>query len=337
MNVYSDEGESMIETSKWLDGMMGLVVGDALGVPVEFMTREEIKNCSEGPVTGMRGHGTFDMPAGTWSDDSSMALATLDALNIDDDINLNAIMTRFIYWQDGGDYTPFRETFDEGNTCRAAIEAFKKDNDPKTCGVTGDYANGNGALMRILPICIYVSEKVMNGEMSDEQAVAHVHEVAALTHNHLRSCMCCGVYYFLTKEILKSNEGAEKEPIIDVLQRGMDEANAFYGKDSANAKEMSRLLRIWNLSELRDIPEHQIKSTGYVIDTIEAALWCLTTTDSYKDAVLKAVNLGDDTDTVGSVTGGLAGLFYGYYGIPDNWRNAICSVGDVLNACDLRA
>lgn len=324
--------EQQIQTSIWHDGIMGLVVGDALGVPVEFMTRSQIKKSENGPVTGMRGFGTFNMPAGTWSDDSSMALATMCALT-KGSIDLKYIMTLFRDWQDRGEFTPFGRVFDEGNTCREAIGAFKKCGNPASCGVTGEYANGNGALMRILPICLFVYQKVKSNEMTDDEAVKNVHNVAALTHNHLRSNMCCGVYYFLVKSIL-DNKDNNTVSLLDILQDGMDKARAFYGKDPQNAYEMKQLDRIWNLRKFVDTPEHEIKSSGYVIDTIEAALWCVINTNSFKDAALMAVNLGNDTDTVAAVTGGLAGLYYGFYGIPAEWRNSIRSVTKILAPCD---
>lgn len=321
-----------MQTSIWHDGMMGLVVGDALGVPVEFMSREKIRRSAEGPVTGMRGFGSHNMPAGTWSDDSSLALATLVSLIDQQTINLDHIMWLFSNWHDCGDYSPFREVFDEGATCAEAIEAYKQDHDPKTCGRTGTYANGNGALMRILPVCLFVYEKVKAGAMTDAEAVEAVHEVAALTHNHLRSCMCCGVYYFLCKAVL--DRKAEEGSLMEILQEGLDHAKAFYGANRKNRAEMEHFARIWNLAQFAQTPEDRIKSSGYVIDTLEAALWSLAGTANYSEAVLRAVNLGDDTDTVAAVTGGLAGLFYGAEGIPQEWRDTIVKVDCFLDSCD---
>ena len=136
----------------WLDGMMGLVVGDALGVPVQFLSRDEIKNRPEGLVTGMEAGGVYNMPEGTWSDDSSMALATLASIIDKKCADPADIMMRFVKWEMNGEYTPFGEAFDQGNTCSSAIYRFAKLPDIKTCGSTGEYANGNGALMRILPV-----------------------------------------------------------------------------------------------------------------------------------------------------------------------------------------
>lgn len=157
--VGQNRGVAIMKKNIWLDGMMGLVVGDALGVPVQFLSRDEIKNRPEGLVTGMEAGGVYNMPEGTWSDDSSMALATLASIIEKKEADPADIMMRFVKWQLKGEYTPFGEAFDQGNTCSSAIYKFAKVPDIKTCGSTGEYANGNGALMRILPACLYYYDR----------------------------------------------------------------------------------------------------------------------------------------------------------------------------------
>ena len=138
----------------WLNGIMGVVVGDALGVPVEFSSRGELKI---NPLTKMEGYGSYDVPEGTWSDDSSMMLATLDSLK--NGYNPVDIMEKFAEWLVDGKYTPFGEAFDVGRTCLKAIMGYLKNPDITKCGGTGEHDNGNGSLMRILPICLYMYEK----------------------------------------------------------------------------------------------------------------------------------------------------------------------------------
>lgn len=361
-----------METIKWLSGLMGLVVGDALGVPVQFMTREEIRTCAEGPVVGMRGGGVYKMPAGTWSDDSSMALATTSSMCENWAVDPEDIMEQFVEWQDDGLYTPNGQTFDEGNTCRKAINAYKEGKDTSSCGVTGEYANGNGALMRILPVCLFYYDMIhgeghfadckINRLVTEEEAIEGIHKVASLTHNTLRSNMCCGYYYFLVKAILEgkklageirmqlmstagagsqAQDGISKEQSeqIDavaleaILQLGIDNALIFYGRDVNNREEMGRLGRLVNLRSFKETPESEIKSTGYVVDSLEAAVWCLLTTGSYRECVLKAVNLGEDTDTVAAIAGGLAGLYYGYEKIPAEWRQTVIAYDAVIDYC----
>jgi ADP-ribosylglycohydrolase len=305
----------------WLDGMMGLVVGDALGVPVQFMTRSEIRSRAQGPVTGMESGGAYDMPDGTWSDDSSMALATMASLQDKKNVDLNDIMLQFVKWEVKGEYTPFGEAFDEGNTCSSAIYDYIAHLDAATCGKKGEYANGNGALMRILPACLYYCDRQKKICTSEDEAIYGIHAISALTHNHLRSQMCCGIYYFMAKRLI---DGAGKAvQLQQLLQEGIDAGLKYYGKDIRNLTEMAYLGRLFDLNELKDTPDEKILSSGYVIDTIEAAVWCLITTDTLKDCLLKAVNLGDDTDTVAAVAGGLAGLYYGYEQIPEEWLKVI--------------
>ena len=296
----------------WLDGVMGVIIGDALGCPVQFMERDELKE--RGLVTGMEEHGTYDMPVGTWTDDGSMTIATLDSINALGEIDLEDIMTSFVDWYEDGEYTPFGEAFDIGNTCSFAIEAYEKDHDLLSCGRTSDHSNGNGSLMRIIPVCLYACEK----GLTNDDAVKFVHAVSGLTHNHVRSKMACGLYYFCVRAILKG-EGNLR----DRLQSGMDQGFSYYEKDIANRVELSYYGRLRDLSEFSDTKEDEIKSTGYVVDSLEAAIWSLINTESFKECELKAVNLADDSDTIAAIAGGLAGLYYGYEGMPEEWLSVI--------------
>lgn len=230
----------------WLDAMMGLVVGDALGVPVQFMKRKEISKRSEGPVTGMEAGGVYDMPKGTWSDDSSMALATLVSILEKGTLDPNDVMMNFVKWEFKGEFTPFGEAFDEGNTCSSAIYRFAKNPDVTTCGFTGERANGNGALMRIMPVCLYAYKQQKKNAISEEEAITLVHKIASLTHNHLRSNICCGFYYFFVKSILNSTlDTTNKVALKDLLQEGIDAARKYYGEDISNLTQMAYLGRIF--------------------------------------------------------------------------------------------
>lgn len=307
----------------YLDGMMGLVVGDALGVPVEFSSREELKGS---PVEEMEGYGTYPVPAGAWSDDSSMALATLANLTVGYD--LEGIMDNFVAWEQEDEFTPTGEMFDEGNTCSTAIRNYMETKEVKSCGLTGAYNNGNGSLMRILPMCVYLYYKEKMTNLSETESVQIIHDVSALTHAHLRSKMACGIYYYCVKALIVEPGCIQKR-----LQKGIDNALKYYGQDISNLTEISYFGRIMYLSEFKDTPEKDIRSGGYVIDSIEAAIWCLITTDNYKDCVLKAVNLGDDTDTTAAIAGGLAGIYYGYENIPDNWKETILKRDWIEDMC----
>lgn len=310
-SLYRKENYEM-QQNVWLDGIMGVIIGDALGCPVQFMERDELRK--RGLVTGMEGHGTYDMPPGTWTDDSSMTLAAFDSIRELKMIDLDDIMTRFVDWYEDGEYTPFGEAFDIGNTCSNAIWSYENGTDVYTCGGTSEHSNGNGSLMRILPACLYAYEK----KLPDEEAVKVIHEVSGLTHNHLRSKIACGLYYYCICAVL-NGKGTLKER----LQQGIDRGFAYYGNDISNKAELAWYLRLKDLAAFADLPDSEIRSSGYVVDALEAAIWSLLNTESFEECLLKTVNLGDDSDTIGAISGGVAGLFYGYGKIPEEWLQVI--------------
>lgn len=299
----------------WKDGMLGLIVGDALGVPVEFMSRTELM---KNPVTGMREYGTHHQPMGTWSDDSSMALAELDSIRTVGTIDYTDMMERFSRWCIHGKYTPFGEVFDIGIATSRALMNYAKGIAPLESGGKTEWDNGNGSLMRILPVCLYLFERQKKVCTSENESIYIIHAVSALTHAHIRSQMACGIYYFLVKAILEEEGSPENR-----LQKGMDRAYQYYRQDLSNHRELENYKRLADLSEFKETPKEGIKSSGYVVDTLEAAVWCLLHSHSYKETVLMAVNLGEDTDTIGAVAGGLAGLYYKEEGIPQEWTQVL--------------
>ncbi len=295
----------------WKDGVMGVVIGDALGCPVQFETREEVAGH---PIAGMRGNGTFNLPAGSWTDDSSLTLALLESIKRLDHIDLNDVMNNFIKWLDEGVFTPFGNAYDIGRGTMWGIEMYKKHKDPLHCASDDEWNNGNGSLMRIMPACLFCVEKKLN----DDEAIAIIHQVGSLTHAHIRSNIACGLYYFMVKAVLEGKDSLQER-----LQSGLNHGFAFYKKLLADQENVTFYDRLRNLTNFAATPSDAIKSSGYVVDALEAAVWSLINTDSFDKALLKAVNLGDDSDTVGAIAGGLAGLFYGYGAIPKDWLLAI--------------
>lgn len=311
--------------SIWKNGVLGVVTGDALGCPVEFDTREQVAGH---PVTGMRGWGTFNLPAGSWTDDSSLTLALLESIGRLRSIDLVDVMNNFVKWQYQGEFTPFGRTFDVGRTTMNAIRKFKATRKPLKCGETAEWSNGNGSLMRILPACLYCCER----QLSDQEAVTVIHQISSLTHAHICSNIACGLYYFMAKAILR-----KKGTLTERLQTGLDEGFAYYEKALADQEYVARYDRLRDLSQFALTPADQIRSSGYVVDTLEAAVWSLILTDTFEGALLKAVNLGDDTDTVGAVTGGLAGLFYGWEAISPEWLKALQRLDWIIGLCEKAA
>ncbi len=196
--------------NNWLNGIMGVIVGDALGCPVQFMFRDEIRE--RGLVTGMEGYGTYNMPPGTWTDDGSMTLAALDSIKELGLIDLDDIMAKFVNWYMYGEYTQYGRSFDIGNTCSIAITKYQRDHETTNCGGVSDHSNGNGSLMRIIPACLYAYEK----KLPNDEAIKIIHAVSGLTHNHIRSKIACGLYYFCVRAIL-DGPGSVSERIQDGL------------------------------------------------------------------------------------------------------------------------
>ena len=302
-------------TNIWLNGIMGVVVGDALGCPVQFESRKEV---ARHPVTDMRGYGTFNLPAGSWTDDSSLTIALLESIRRIGKIDLDDIMENFMKWLYNGDFTPYGQSYDIGRGTMQAIDRYSRNRNAKKCGGGEEWNNGNGSLMRILPACIYCNVMETSGIYSDCDAIDVIHSVGGLTHAHIRSNIACGLYFFMVKQIL-IGEG----PLQERMREGLTQGFAFYESRLADKENLHYYDRLRDLTAFKSLPAEKIKSTGYVVDALEAAVWSLITTDRFDQALLKAVNLGDDTDTVGAIAGGLAGLYYGYDTIPENWLSAI--------------
>lgn len=303
------------ERNVWLDGIMGVATGDALGLPVQFMRREELK---KKPVTTMGMDYQFLTPAGTWSDDTSMTMAILGSMLEKGSIDSVDIMNKFEAWLYDAEYCALDIAIDIGTTCETSIDRYHKSRDIKTCGKTGEHANGNGSLMRTLPICIYYANKVHDNESTVEEAIKVISSISALTHNHYRACIGCCLYFFCVKSIL-----FDKGDLKAKIQKGIYEGFSYYEKDMELLEEATYYSRTLDIEEFAKTDVSQIKSSGYVVDSFEAAIWSIITTDSLKECLLRAVNLGDDADTVGAIAGGLAGLYYGYESIPQDWLNKL--------------
>ena len=273
---------------KYIDGLIGFVVGDAMGVPLEFTPREELL---KKPVTKMIGNGAYNLPAGTWSDDTSMMIATIDSINAKNGIDLKDIALKFSAFKNHASYTATGEVFDIGNTCRMAIDKFEENReDPTLCGIDDINANGNGSLMRILPIAYYAIEK----KLKEYEILELVRQISSMTHAHEISVMGC--YFYVRYVIFLLN-----------------------GKDKYSAYSMAKCVDYG----MCKVKVNDIKSTGYIVDSLEAAIWVTLKSENYKEAVIGAINLGGDTDTIGALTGALAGIVYGYDFIPEEWKDNI--------------
>ena len=289
----------------------GVAVGDALGVPFEFKSRSTVRR---DPARGMTGQGTYGMPPGTFSDDSSLTFCLAEALI--NGYDLNSIASNFIKWKKENFWTPHGDVFDIGISTSRAISRLVKGEDPLLSGCVEEGANGNGSLMRISPLAFILAGK------SPDERFRITKEVSGITHAHIRSVISC--YYYVEFEI-RLLSGMDKFSIYKSLQTEVTDQLIAQGIPAEEISQFDRLLK----EDISVVGEDSISGSGYVVHTLEASVWCLLTTSNYKDAVLTAVNLGEDTDTTGAVTGGLAGLAYGLNSIPVEWKSIIARHDDI--------
>lgn len=288
----------MVTKKQIIDCIYGFAVADALGVPYEFKHRRAMQ---ARPCVGMAEYGTHDQPIGTWSDDTSMTLASLEGLaELDGISELAPVMDKFAAWLNDDAYT-VDGLFDIGGTCSRAISRYINGRPLAECGCADERDNGNGSLMRMLPAAIY-SINMLGGIDSD-----FIGRMSALTHAHEISRVACDIYARVVFGVLNG------------------ESVEFCAKTAVECADINKLGAFNRLRErgFFDLPPSEIKSSGYVADTLEAALWCVRNTSTYRDCALTAVNLGDDTDTVAAVACGLAGLIYGTESIPAEWLGVL--------------
>lgn len=307
--------------SKVTTGILGVIIGDALGLPVQFKDRSWfIKH----PMTTMVGHGVFNKPIGSWSDDGSLTLALAAALS--EGYHPESIMKEFEAWLFYGKYTQEGQAYDMGQTTTNAILNYHRGIPLAKCGGRSYYDNGNGSLMRILPLVFYLRSVFGSDFTKIPEALTIIHEVSALTHAHELAKMSCGIYLSIANELLN---GKNK---VTAVTDGLQSAMATYDTDPLYTKTKTQYKRFDPLSSFMTLTEKDIASSGFVKDTLEASIWCLLTTENYESAVLCAVNLGHDTDTTAAVTGGLAALAYDQIKI--DWLNLIPQKEEIYRICD---
>ncbi|KZX15220.1 ADP-ribosyl-[dinitrogen reductase] glycohydrolase [Methanobrevibacter cuticularis] len=298
--------------------LFGLAIGDVLGVPVELASREHL---NETPVFDMEGYTIHNKPPGTFSDDSSLTFALVESLI--DGYNLNTIALNMIKWYDEGFWTGDGEAFGIGKTTHTAINNLRKGVNPNLSGESYEYSNGNGPMMRIAPILFIITFKPIC------ERFQIIKEVSSITHAHTRSIMACFYFLEFLRHLLLND--LDKYEIYSRLQKDIPEFLNKYlnGKNSEfDLKQITYFNRLF-IDKIYEFKDTEINSGLYIVDIIEASIWCLLTTNNYKEAVLKAVNLGGDTDTTASVTGALAGLLYGFDEIPKEWIDKLVRNKDI--------
>ena len=299
-----DTFRGFIYRDQVIGGVIGNAVGDALGLPAEFKSREELK---ANPVFEMQGFGSYMVAQGTWSMNTSMIIVLMESIRECGRINQSDILHKLSRWLYLADYTVGAEVINSNPTIAMAIERFKKGYDPDECGDAFEFTTDNGALVRILPVAFLC----YNYNIQGKARYNLVKSVTRLTHATEKCILANMIFVNYACYLLEGYYPAV------ALQKIQKEDYSFFS--DACVDSFSRILKK-NLSES---PEDTIQSNSDVIESLEAAIWSLVTTRSFEQAVMTAVNLGHDTDTIGALTGGLAGLYYGMQGIPKRWLDKL--------------
>lgn len=290
----------MNKLNKAIGSLVGLAVGDAIGTTVEFKTRDTY------PVlTDMVGGGVFNLEPGQWTDDTSMALCLGNSL-LKNGFDIDSQLSEYFQWYSTGKYSSNGKCFDIGNTTANAL--IQWDENFNTVNNDSVECSGNGSMMRLAPLIIYSrTEEAYTQEYVD--FLQDIRESSEATHAYVTAVDACVGLGVILNRILYY---PARESILDFV-------NTEPGMFGITDPEIIKVLQGSYITKKRS----DISSSGYCVHTLEAALWCFYHTDSFKDAVLLAANLGDDADTVAAVTGQIAGAFYGLDGIPVEWVNRI--------------
>ena len=283
------------------DALYGFVIGDAMGVPLEFASREKL---AQHPITKMIGGGSHNLPKGIWSDYTSMTLATMDSISTTHIIDCDDVANRFCDWINYAKYTSNNMVFGVGKITRSAlIRYWNQKKDATKCGGTSYLENGNGSLMRMLPIAFYC----YNHHLNSKEIYSIIKDVSNITHPHEISILGCYIYVCYILLLLSGKNKLDSYQLLSQQDYAMFSSNSL--------EHYKRILS----AELLSLSVDEISSSGYVVSTLEAALWVILHTDNFEQAIIGSINLGDDTDTVGAITGSMAGILYGYSSIPQKW------------------
>jgi ADP-ribosyl-[dinitrogen reductase] hydrolase len=296
-----------------IGAFVGLAAGDALGVPVEFEPRSARQ---ADPVRGMRGGGTWKVEAGTWSDDTSLALCLAESI-VERAFDPEDSGRRSVAWLDEGLWSARGEAFDVGGATRRALDRIRSGVPAVMAGGRGENDNGNGSLMRMLPASIWLAA------MPEPARFRAIAAYSSTTHGHPRSMLACWLHCLTAGRLLWGEAPAK------AYASAMAEARSLAPSLPAFARaELGAYSRVLDGS-LPALAPSAVRGSGYVLHCLEASLWCLTTTQDFASCVLAAVNLGEDADTTGAVAGGLAGLAYGRQAIPEDWAAALAREAEI--------
>lgn len=302
-----------LHPDKYHGALLGMAAGDALGTTVEFKPRGTFT-----PLTSIVGGGPFRLQAGEWTDDTSMALCLADSLIACKGMDLADQAERYVAWWRRGENSVTGTCFDIGNTVRSALARYRSTGEPES-GSTDPRSAGNGSIMRLAPVPLFFAHKPA---MAVEAAAAS----SKTTHGAAEAVDACRLFAAL---IVGTLHGRAKD---ELLAPGF--AMDFAGLNGTDFAPAIDAIRNGNY---KTTDRNDIRGTGYVVDSLRAALWAFWNSESFEEGALLAVNLGDDADTTGAVYGQLAGAHYGAAGIPAAWleilawRDQITGIADKLH------
>ncbi len=281
--------------------LLGLATGDAIGTTVEFMPRGTFE-----PLTDMVGGGPFGLEPGQWTDDTSMALCLATSLVERGGFDARDQMERYVRWWRDGYLSPTGDCFDIGNTVRDALTRFGQTDDP-FAGSTDPYSAGNGSIMRLAPVALWCAP---DADAAEQMAA----ESSRTTHGAPEAVDACRL---LSRLLVRALGGADK-------------ADLLTDSDFSGSPQIQSIASGAYLDKIAV----EIEGTGYVVPSLEAALWCFARTDTFRDAVLMAANLGDDADTTAAICGQLAGAHYGVSAIPTRWLAQLAMHDAIVDLAD---
>ncbi len=283
--------------------LLGLAVGDAIGTTVEFKPRGTFP-----PVTDMVGGGAFNLQPGQWTDDTSMALCLAESLVEKSGFDALDQMQRYLAWYETGYLSSTGRCFDIGNATRQALEKFKTTGNPNS-GSTHPSSAGNGSLMRLAPVALFYAP-------DKKQARTYAVRSSRTTHGAKECLDACAL---IAGMLVAALAGRSKESIL---------------LDASLSGIVSEKILAIARGGYRDKAVQHIRGNGYVVDSLEAALWCFWTTGTFSEAVLAAANLGEDADTTAAICGQIAGAHYGRSGIPRPWLEKLCLCDYITRLAD---
>ncbi|EJF10770.1 ADP-ribosylglycohydrolase family protein, partial [Pontibacter sp. BAB1700] len=290
--------------------LLGLAVGDALGTTLEFTQPGSFE-----PLTDMVGGGPFELEPGQWTDDTSMALCLADSLLHCKGFDPKDQMERYVHWYRDGYRSSTGHCFDIGNATRQALYRFGQTQEPYS-GSTDPNTAGNGSIMRLAPVPLYFHQQ-------PEQALEYAAHSSRTTHGARTAVDAC---VYLSGLIVGALQGRSKEELLAPLFSPVQDYWSQY--------ELSPAIGQVAKGTFKALIPPYIKGSGYVVESLEAALWAFHRSETFEEGALLAVNLGDDADTTGAVYGQLAGAYYGEKAIPERWRDLLHEGEEISRLAD---